>query len=56
MVSAFVLVLLLLEFNILPSVFYLELTKKPNMDAFVQVQKYIQLMKNSIFSYNNITN
>ena len=45
MISALGLALLHLEFNDFPSPFYFSLTKKANIYAIVQVQKFIQLMR-----------
>ena len=42
--------LLLLNFQDLPCLLYWALTKKPNIDAIVQVQKFIQLIHNCTFS------
>ena len=55
MVTAIDLALLLLEFDALPCFFRLALTKKPDIDAVVKVQKSIQLIQNCTFLYNNKT-
>ena len=47
--------LLHLEFDALRCLFNLALTKKANIDTFVHVQKYIQLMHNYTFLNNNKT-
>ena len=49
-VREFDLVLLLLDFNVLPCLFHLVPTKKPNIDTIVQIQKSIRLMQNCTFS------
>ena len=50
------LVVLLLEFDVVPCLSHLALTKKPNMNMVVQVQEFFQLIQNSSFSTNNKTN